>query len=129
MWKVKKIINGVKNMPYIEVKGKKLELDEDGCLQDWQQWDEDVAKALAADDRFTGAKVELTDEHWEIIRFLREYFEKYGVAPPIRQLVKEVKKALGPEKGNLQYLYKLFPQGPAKDACRIAGLPKPTGCV
>ncbi|AGK62244.1 Dissimilatory sulfite reductase (desulfoviridin), gamma subunit [Archaeoglobus sulfaticallidus PM70-1] len=116
-------------MPEIEVKGRKLLLDEDGFLQDWEEWDEDVAKALAADDRWTGAKVELTDEHWEIIRFLRSYYEKYGVAPPIRILVKEVKKAFGPEKGNLKYLYKLFPQGPAKDACRIAGLPKPTGCV
>ncbi|MFP3909061.1 MAG: TusE/DsrC/DsvC family sulfur relay protein [Halobacteriota archaeon] len=116
-------------MPEIEVKGQKLPLDEDGFLQDWEQWDEDVAQALADDDRWTGAKVELTDEHWEIIRFLRDYFTKYGVAPPIRQLVKAVKKEMGPEKGNLKYIYKLFPQGPAKDACRIAGLPKPTGCV
>jgi tRNA 2-thiouridine synthesizing protein E len=116
-------------MPYLEVKGKKLELDEDGFLQDWQEWDEEVAVALANDDRFTGAKIELTDEHWEIVRFLRKFYEEKGVAPPIRMLVKEVKKAMGPEKGKLEYIYKLFPSGPAKDACRVAGLPKPTGCV
>ncbi len=115
-------------MPYIEVKGRKLELDEDGFLQNWEEWDEDVAEALAKDTRF-GDPIELTEEHWEIIRFLRKYYEKYGVAPPIRQLVKAVAKELGPEKGNIEYLYKLFPKGPAKDACRIAGLPKPTGCV
>lgn len=116
-------------MASIEVKGKKLELDEDGFLQDWQEWDEDVAQALAEDDRFTGAKVELTDDHWQIIRFLRNFYEEKGVAPPIRMLVKEIKKTFGPDKGNQEFLYSLFPQGPAKDACRIAGLPKPTGCV
>lgn len=116
-------------MPEIEVKGKKLVLDEDGFLQDWEQWDKDVAEALANDDRFTGSKVILTDAHWEVVNFLREFYEEKGVAPPIRQLIKEMKKRFGPEKGNQEYLYQLFPNGPAKDACRIAGLPKPTGCV
>ncbi len=116
-------------MPELEVKGKKLKLDEDGFLQDWEEWDEDVARALAADTRFSPAPIELTEDHWVAIRYLREYFLKYGVAPPIRLFVKEMKKRLGPEKGTLEYIYKLFPQGPAKDACRIAGLPKPTGCV
>ena len=111
-------------MSEIEVKGKKYKLDEDGFMVDWEEWDKDVAEELA---KVTNVK--LGPEHWEIIEFLRDYFVKYNIAPPIRMLVKEVKKKLGPEKGNLKYIYKLFPAGPAKDACRIAGLPKPTGCV
>jgi len=116
-------------MPELEVKGKKLTLDEDGFLQDWEEWDEEVALALAKDTRFGGEGVEMNDDAWEIVRYLRDYFIKFGVAPPIRMLVKESKKRLGKEKGTLEYIYELFPQGPAKDACRIAGLPKPTGCV
>ncbi len=115
-------------MPELEVKGKKLRLDEDGFLQDWEEWDEEVAEALAKDTRFSPKPIELTEEHWKVIRYLRDYFLKYGVAPPVRMLVKEMKKQIG-KHVDLQYIYKLFPQGPAKDACRIAGLPKPTGCV
>ena len=116
-------------MPELEVKGKKLTLDEDGFLQDWEEWDEEVALALAADTRFGGNGVEMNEDAWEIVNYLRDYFLKFGVAAPIRMLVKEAKKRLGKEKGTLEYIYELFPQGPAKDACRIAGLPKPTGCV
>lgn len=108
----------------LKVGDREFELDEDGFLVDWEKWDEEVAKAFAAQDG-----IELTDEHWEIIHFLRKYYLEYKIAPPIRMLVKEVKKALGPEKGNLKYIYKLFPGGPAKMACKYAGLPKPTGCV
>ncbi len=114
-------------MPELEVEGKKLKLDEDGFLQDWEEWNEKVAEALAKDTRF-GPAIELTEEHWKIIKYIRDYFMKYGVAPPIRMLVKYCKKEVNPNC-DLQYIYKLFPQGPAKDACRIAGLPKPTGCV
>jgi tRNA 2-thiouridine synthesizing protein E len=106
------------------VGGKELALDEEGYLQDPSAWNEDVAKAFAEKDGIT-----LTDEHWEIINFLRNYYQEYQIAPMIRILVKEVKKAMGPEKGNLKYVYKLFPEGPAKQACKYAGLPKPTGCV
>jgi len=115
-------------MPDLEVKGKKLRLDEDGFLQDWEEWDEEVAEALAKDTRFSPQPIELTEEHWKIINYIRDYFIKYGVAPPVRMLVKQCKKQVKPDC-NLQYIYKLFPLGPAKDACRIAGLPKPTGCV
>lgn len=115
-------------MPTLEVKGKELTLDEDGFLQDWEEWDEEVAEALAKDTRF-GEAIEMGDEHWDMVNYLRDYFIKYGVAPPIRMLTKYAKKQWGRDKGKLEYVYELFPQGPAKDACRIAGLPKPTGCV
>lgn len=122
-------IRGIKprrgeNMATISVGGQELELDEDGYLVDWTVWTEDAAKEFAKKDG-----LELTQEHWDIIKFLRTYFEEYNIAPMIRILVKEVKKAMGPEKGNLKYVYKLFPEGPAKQACKYAGLPKPTGCV
>lgn len=111
-------------MGELEVKGQKLQLDEDGYLIDWEKWNTDVAEAFAKLDGIT-----LTSEHWEIINFLRKYYEEYRIAPAIRMLVKEIEKRMGPEKGNLKYVYKLFPAGPAKQACKFAGLPKPTGCV
>ncbi len=111
-------------MPTIEVDGKTYEVDEEGYLQDWQQWHEGIAEFMAKQDG-----IALTEEHWEIIRFLRGYFEKYQIAPMIKILTKEIAKTMGKEKGNTKYLYELYPAGPAKQACRYAGLPKPTGCV
>jgi tRNA 2-thiouridine synthesizing protein E len=111
-------------MTSLNVGGKELPLDEDGYLQDWNDWSKEAAEEFAKQEG-----IELTDEHWEIINFLRQYFEEYQIAPAIRVLVKEVKAKFGPEKGNLKYVYRLFPAGPAKQACKYAGLPKPTGCV
>lgn len=73
--------------------------------------------------------IELTPQHWDVIYFLRSYYEEFQIAPAIRVLIKAIAKKFGPEKGNSQYLYELFPHGPAVQACKIAGLPKPTGCV
>lgn len=111
-------------MPTLEFQGKSYPVDEEGYLQDWTLWNEDIAGHMASLDG-----INLTEEHWEIIRFLRRYFEQYQIAPMIKILVKEIAKAFGPEKGNTKYLYELYPGGPAKQACRYAGLPKPTGCV
>ena len=111
-------------MATLDVEGKSLEVDEDGYLADWQQWSEGVAGVMAKEDG-----LELSDAHWEVIKFLRDYFEKYQIAPMIKILTKELKKKYGKEKGSTKYLYELYPAGPAKQACRYAGLPKPTGCV
>jgi TusE/DsrC/DsvC family sulfur relay protein len=111
-------------MPTIDVNGKQLEVDEEGYLVNLSDWDEDVAKKLAGDDN-----TELSENHWEVINFLREYYNDYQIAPAVRVLTKAIGKKLGPDKGNSKYLYELFPYGPAKQACRYAGLPKPTGCV
>jgi len=108
----------------LEVNGATIDTDEEGYLTDLSQWTEDVAKVLAESE-----EVEMTSEHWEVVNFLREYYEEYQIAPAIRVLVKAVKKKLGADKGSNKYLYELFPYGPAKQACKIAGLPKPTGCV
>lgn len=98
--------------------------DEEGYLTDIGVWNKELAEIIAKSEN-----INLTPEHWEVIDFLREYYEEYQIAPAIRILVKEMKKKFGPEKGDQKYLYELFPYGPAKQACKIAGLPKPTGCV
>ena len=111
-------------MSTIEVNGKSYDTDEEGYLADLSQWDADVAEYMAKAD---GS--DLTDAHWEVINFLREYYEEYQIAPAVRVLTKAIGKKLGKDKGNSKYLYELFPYGPAKQACKYAGLPKPTGCV
>lgn len=111
-------------MASIEVNGKTIELDEENYMVNLADWDRDVAVVLAAQD-----EANLSENHWEVINFLREYYEEYQIAPAVRVLTKAIGKKLGAEKGNSKYLYELFPYGPAKQACRYAGLPKPTGCI
>lgn len=108
----------------LDVNGTVVETDEEGYLENLNDWTPEIATAMAlAED------VDLTDEHWDIINFLREYYEEYQIAPAVRVLTKAVGKKLGKDKGNSKYLYSLFPYGPGKQACKYAGLPKPTGCV
>lgn len=111
-------------MGTMDVAGKSIEVDEEGYLVNINDWDKDVAGELAKSEN-----IEMTDSHWEVIDFLREYYNEYQIAPAVRVLTKAIGKKLGPEKGNSKYLYELFPYGPAKQACKIAGLPKPTGCI
>ncbi len=111
-------------MGTIAIGDKSFETDEEGYLVNLADWNEDVAKHISQTEG-----IDLSDNHWEVINFLRKYYEEYQIAPAVRVLTKAIGKALGPDKGNSQYLYELFPYGPAKQACKIAGLPKPTGCV
>ena len=97
---------------------KKLTLDEDGFIQEPEMWSQDVALALAK----TEGVEDLGEEHWKLVNYLRDYYLKYGVAPMIRKLCKDT-------GFKLNKVYELFPSGPAKGACKVAGLPKPTGCV
>ncbi len=105
-------------MPIFELGDVKIEVDEDGFMQEPDMWNEDIAKALAT----TEAVDNLTDEHWKVVNYLREYYLKFGIAPMIRKLCKETGFPL-------KRIYELFPSGPAKGACKVAGLAKPTGCV
>jgi tRNA 2-thiouridine synthesizing protein E len=111
-------------MASIEVNGKTYETDEEGYLTNLADWNAEVADYIAGTE-----SIQMTEQHWEVINFLRGYFDEYQIAPAVRVLTKAIGKQLGPEKGNSQYLYELFPYGPGKQACKIAGLPKPTGCV
>ncbi|HDJ85936.1 MAG TPA: TusE/DsrC/DsvC family sulfur relay protein [Chromatiales bacterium] len=108
----------------IEVNGKSLETDEEGYLTSLSEWTPEVGTKMASDEGY-----ELTNNHWEVINFLREYYDEYQIAPAVRVLTKAIGKKLGADKGNSKYLYELFPYGPAKQACKYAGLPKPTGCI
>jgi len=107
-----------------ELNGVSYEADEEGYLVDLSAWNKELAELIAQDEN-----IEMNDDAWEVVNFLRNYYEEYQIAPAVRVLTKAVKKSLGPEKGNSKYLYELFPYGPAKQACKIAGLPKPTGCI
>ncbi len=111
-------------MNSIEVGENSLATDEEGYLENHTEWEPAVATAMATIDN-----CELSENHWAVINFLRDYYEDYEIAPAIRILTKAVGKKLGKEYGNTKYLYELFPNGPAKQACKYAGLPKPTGCV
>ena len=108
----------------IEFKGKVLETDKDGFLRDISAWSPELAEYMAELD-----DLELGEDHWQVINYIREYYEDYRMAPAVRILVKAMGRRLGRDKANSRYLYQLFPYGPAKQACRYAGLPKPTGCV
>ena len=103
---------------YFEYGDIKLEVDEDGFIQEPDKWNDAVAAALAT----TEAVEDMTDSHWKVVRYLRDYYLKFGSAPMIRKLCKET-------GFKLKEIYELFPSGPAKGACKVAGLPKPTGCV
>jgi tRNA 2-thiouridine synthesizing protein E len=108
----------------IEVNGKKFETNAEGYLANFSDWEPAVAEVMAGADN-----CELTGNHWQVIHFLREYYAEYQIAPAVRVLTKALGKKLGPDKGNSRFLYLLYPHGPAKQACKYAGLPKPTGCI
>ena len=98
-------------------------LDAEGFLRDLSKWSPSVAELIAERDA-----IDLGDAHWEIIELQRNYYETYKITPVTRVLIKIVREALGPEKGNSIYLMKLFTGKPAKISAKIAGLPKPANC-
>lgn len=98
--------------------------DHEGFLLELGDWNETVAEQIASAEG-----IQLTDEHWAIIRLLRDFYQQYQISPAMRILVKQVKTELGAEKGSSLYLLGLFPGSPAKLASKIAGLPKPTNCL
>jgi TusE/DsrC/DsvC family sulfur relay protein len=105
-------------MPRIEIEGRCFEVDGDGFLQDPAIWDEKVAELFASTDG-TGP---LTDKHWAVIRLIRDHWQETNMAPMVRKICQHTGL-------RLTEIYQLFPLGPAKGACKIAGLPKPDGCV
>ena len=106
-------------MACIESAGRKLELNEEGFLIHFEEWNDEVALALAKHQEGLEA---LTEDHWKIVRFIRAHFEQNNLAPMVRSICKTTGLPL-------RQIYQLFPSGPAKGACKVAGLPKPDGCV
>lgn len=101
-----------------EILGKSLAIDADGNLVNLQDWNEEVAKEFAKEEGIEN----LTEQHWQVINYMRKVFAETGDAPSIRKLTKE-------SGVDTKLLYVLFPKGPAKKAARIAGLPKPKSCI
>ena len=105
-------------MPTITVAGREVAVNDEGYFQDPSQWSEEMVPELA---RAEGID-ELTEDHWRVIKFMRAEFAEKGSGPSVR--------ALGKASGvGVKELYQLFPKGPAKIAARIAGIPKPRGCI
>lgn len=108
----------------IIVNGQPIALDKHGYLSDIHQWHKEVAIALAEREQLA-----LTEAHWEVIYFVRKFYHTYDTSPAIRALVKAMKVKFGPDIGNSRHLHRLFPDGPAKLATKLAGLPKPAKCL
>ncbi|MCA1988949.1 MAG: TusE/DsrC/DsvC family sulfur relay protein [Desulfarculus sp.] len=105
-------------MPNVTYKGKTYEVDEDGFLMDPEKWDLDFAYFVKESEGIA----ELGEEHWKVIHYLQDYYKKNGIAPMVRIMTKVTGY-------KLKHIYELFPSGPGKGACKMAGLAKPTGCV
>ena len=100
-----------------------LPRDPQGYLLNFGDWDPSIAEEIAGEEQIT-----LTEEHWELIHFVQDFYREYNTTPAMRLLVRAVKEKFGEEKGSSRYLYRLFPEGPAKQICKIGGLPKPVKC-
>jgi tRNA 2-thiouridine synthesizing protein E len=108
----------------IEFQQKQIETDKLGYLLNVTDWEPALAELIAQSE-----KIELTNNHWEVINFVRGFYLQYNTSPAIRALVKAMAQQLGADKGNSRYLQRLFPKGPAKQATKIAGLPRPAKCL
>ncbi|SKA36423.1 sulfurtransferase TusE [Photobacterium toruni] len=108
----------------LEFNGVQIDTDAQGYLKNVEDWSEDLVPLLATEEA-----IELSEAHWEVIRFVRDFYLEFNTSPAVRMLVKAMAKQYGEEKGNSRYLYRLFPKGPAKQATKLAGLPKPVKCI
>jgi tRNA 2-thiouridine synthesizing protein E len=104
--------------------GKTIETDAQGYLKHLDDWNEELALQIAELE-----SIAMSEAHWEVVRFVRAFYQEYKTSPAIRALVKAMEQKYGIEKGSSRYLYKLFPKGPAKQATKIAGIPKPAKCI
>lgn len=107
----------------IEFNGQNYPTDVQGFLKNRLSWSAPLGTYMASLDG-----VKLTDEHWEIIHYFREYYEDYNIPPPMRMVMRVFKKAFGEDNANSRYLLSLFPAGVAKAASKFGGLPKPKNC-
>lgn len=108
----------------IVINGKEIETDAEGYLAQLEDWSEDIASHLAQQDN-----LQLTEDHWKLLNWIRAYYQENGTAPNLRIMQKLLKEELGEEWSDKRRLFDLFPYGPAKQGARYAGMPKPTGCV
>src|SRR5919108_361754 len=105
-------------MPTKVYAGTEVTVNDEGFFADPQQWREDMAPQLALENGIES----LTLEHWRVVRFMRREYAAKGTGPSVRALSKT-------SGVSIKDLYELFPKGPAKLAAKIAGIPKPRGCI
>ena len=108
----------------ISINGRDIETDAEGYLANLDDWTEEVAEYLSKQDELA-----LTERHWQLLNWIRNYYQENGMAPNLRIMTKKIGGDLGEEWSDKKFLFDLFPYGPAKQAARYAGMPKPTGCV
>jgi tRNA 2-thiouridine synthesizing protein E len=108
----------------IIIDDKVIATDKEGFLKNLSDWSEKIAEKLAENE-----DIKLSENHWEIIRAVRNYYHTFDLSPEMRPLVKYIAQEFGKEKGNSIYLMQLFPGSPAKLSSKIAGLPKPANCL
>ena len=97
-----------------------IEVDNEGYLLDPGRWDETIALQIAKSEN-----IPMTDAHWEIVHFVRDYFEIYQSVPENRTLLKTLRERHGKDVATRKYIHKLFPYGFGQQACKIAGMRKP----
>ncbi|MGQ4275863.1 TusE/DsrC/DsvC family sulfur relay protein [Pseudidiomarina sp. E22-M8] len=107
-----------------EFNGQQYATDKHDYLANFSDWSPELGQYIA---ELEG--IELSEAHWEVVYFVRQFYQEFDTSPAMRVLVKAIGQRLGAEKANSRYLYRLFPKGPAKQATRIAGLPKPAKCI
>ena len=98
--------------------GTEIEVDEDGFIQEPEKWNKEMAEDLAKEEE----AYPLSEDAWKLVNYLRNYYLEFEIAPPVRMLTRQTGL-------DLKYIYQMFPKGPAAGACKVAGLPKPTGCL
>ena len=105
-------------MPTATYAGHSVTVNDEGFFENPDEWTEDMATEIARNEGID----ELTEQHWQVIKFMRAEFAAKGSGPSVR--------VLGKTSGvSIKELYELFPKGPAKTAAKIAGIPKPRGCI
>ncbi|GAC15354.1 TusE/DsrC/DsvC family sulfur relay protein [Aliiglaciecola lipolytica] len=109
---------------FITFKDKQIATDKAGYLLSVEDWCTELAEVIAEKEN-----IELDENRWLVVNFVREFYLEFNTSPAVRALVKAMANKYGPEKGNSRYLQRLFPKGPAKQATKIAGLPKPAKCL
>ena len=102
----------------------KIDKDHEGYLKKSKDWNLILAKEIAKKEN-----INLNSDHWKVIIFMRKFYFKFNITPSMRMLIRSIKSEIGESKSNSIYLFKLFPKGPAKQASKIAGIPKPTRCL
>lgn len=108
---------------YLLVNGREIETDSEGYIRNLDDWSEDYAVALAKQE-----VLELTEEHWEVIRYLRQYYQEHSIQAQVRNMIKHFTEVWGKERGNNHYLHAIFPMGgPQKQGNRMAGLLRTKG--